>query len=184
MLLSLLPRRRKDFGSLQIVDLPKKKLKTAKIKLPLCSNGGFPKPHCRYDGSILRSFPTKHAPCPLDHHRARVPAETIGNCIQVHQFFGYISQSWPTCRTVAKILRSHGHLHSAVCNARPIANVWQPCRPRLRTNTELSTSSFQQIYLHEFFGPKLGWSLEIDSARSIWWKCMDLHHIPCVILYV
>ena len=43
-------------------------------------------------------------------------------------------------RKFSKAAGGCGHLHSAVCNARPIANVWRPCRPSLGTNAELSAS--------------------------------------------
>ena len=123
VLLSLLPRRRKDFGSLEIVDLPKKKLKTAKLKLHLCRNGGLAKPLYHCHGSILRSLTSKHdfqPTAPSIHDSQPAPGRFR---MQTSSILRYILHCCLTCRTVAKILWSHGHLHSAVCNARPIANV-------------------------------------------------------------
>ena len=55
-------------------------------------------------------------------------------------FLGIYCFAPPTWRTVAKSFKTFALLHSAVCNARPIANVWRPCRPSLGTNAELSAS--------------------------------------------
>ena len=60
----LLARRRKEFISLKIVHLEKKELKVAKIKMldfTVSLNGAVAKPHCTYEGSILRSFASIHA---------------------------------------------------------------------------------------------------------------------------
>jgi hypothetical protein len=102
----------------------------------------------------------------------------------LRSILGYILSRWPTCRTVAKILESDGHLDSAVHSARPIANVWRPCCPSLRTNAELSTFCFAEIAVHEIFGQNQWWSLGINSARSISQKFMERHHIQRVLLCV
>ena len=40
------------------------------------------------------------------------------------------------------------------------------------------------ITLHEYFGQNQGWSLEINAVLSIWYNCMERHHIQCVLLWV
>ena len=100
------------------------------------------------------------------------------------RFWGIYCVAGPTCRTVAKIFESHGQLHSAVCNAKPLVYVRQSYCPSLRANTELSTCCFTELAVHEFFGQNQGWSLEINAQRSIWYNCMERHRIQCVLLWV
>jgi len=103
-------------------ELAKKKI--VKFRLSRCQsrNGELAKAlyHCL--GSILRPFPSKHVSL-LNLQQGAMVSTRNGETDDIESIFGYILSRWPTWRTVAKNSQSHGHLHCAVCSARPLANV-------------------------------------------------------------
>jgi len=135
-----------------------------------------------WDRSCDLSLPNM-SPCPACN-REHWSQPQRGVRMSTRSILGYILSSWPTWRTVAKNSQRHGHLQCAVCSARPLANDWLPCCPRVRTIAELLTFCYAQIPLHENLGKNLGWSRENDSVLSMSWKYVEKDHIVYVLLSI